>query len=106
MKNYDPRFMNLAFDQHNRYSVPYFWGTLGIIYNDKYVQPGSIQHWNDLWQRKYHNKIMLIDSARDVMGFALASMNQSMNTTDPATLLAARNKLNRLSPNVKAVVAG
>ncbi|MCE2138563.1 extracellular solute-binding protein, partial [Streptococcus thermophilus] len=79
MKNYDPRFMNLAFDQHNRYSVPYFWGTLGIIYNDKYVQPGSIQHWNDLWQRKYHNKIMLIDSARDVMGFALASMNQSMN---------------------------
>ncbi|AVK61738.1 spermidine/putrescine ABC transporter substrate-binding protein [Lactobacillus sp. CBA3605] len=105
MQNYDPRFLNLAFDRHNQYSVPYFWGTLGIIYNDKTVQPGSIQHWQDLWSQKYRNKIMLIDSARDVMGMALASMHQSMNTTDPATLLAARNKLDQLSPNVKAVVA-
>lgn len=105
MKNYDPRFLNLAFDKHNQYSVPYFWGTLGIIYNDKYVQPGSIQHWNDLWSKKYKNNIMLVDSARDIMGFSLASMGKSMNTTDPATLTAARNKLNKLSPNVKAVVA-
>ena len=105
MANYDSRFMNLNFDKHNRYSVPYFCGTLGIIYNDKFVKPGSINHWNDLWQPKYRDKIMLIDSARDVMGFSLASMNKSMNTTNPATLLAARNKLNQLSPNVKAIVA-
>lgn len=105
MKNYDPRFLNLDFDRDNKYSVPYFWGTLGIIYNDKFVKPGSIQHWNDLWEKQYKNKIMLIDSARDVMGFSLASMGKSMNTTDPATLLAAENKLNRLAPNVKAVVA-
>ncbi|QEA31171.1 ABC transporter substrate-binding protein [Secundilactobacillus malefermentans] len=103
--NLDARFTNQSFDPHNRYSVPYFWGTLGIIYNDQSIKPEEVQHWNDLWQPKFKNKIMLIDSTRDVLGFSLVSMNQSMNTTNPAILKAAQAKLNRLSPNVKAVVA-
>ncbi len=74
--------MNRSFDPGNKYSIPYFWGTLGIIYNDKYVKPGAIQHWNDLWSRRYRGDIMLIDSARDIMGMSLVSLGKSMNTTD------------------------
>ncbi|HJE86491.1 ABC transporter substrate-binding protein [Levilactobacillus brevis] len=105
LTNYDRQFLNQSFDRGNRYSLPYFWGTLGIIYNDKFIRPGTIHHWNDLWSVKYHDKIMLIDSARDIMGMALVSQGKSMNTTDPTTLRAAERKLNRLAPNVKATVA-
>ena len=105
LDNYGKTFMNRSFDPGNKYSVPYFWGTLGIIYNDKFVQPGEIQHWDDLWRPKYKNSIMLIDSARDIMGFSLVSLGKSMNTTDEPTLQAAKAKLDQLAPNVKAVVA-
>lgn len=105
MQNYGSSFMNKSFDPGNRYSIPYFWGTLGIIYNDQDVKPGSLEHWNQLWRPRYKDGIMLIDSARDIMGFSLISLGKSVNTTKTANLLAARNKLNRLSPNVKAVVA-
>lgn len=105
MQNYDRQFMDKSYDRGNRYSIPYFWGTLGIIYNDKFVKPGTLQHWSQLWAPRYKDQIMLIDSARDILGMALAEQGKSMNTTDPGTLLAATQKLNQLSPNVKAVVA-
>lgn len=103
--NYGPAYLNKSFDPGNAYSVPYFWGTLGIVYNDKYVAPGSLQHWNDLWSPKFRSNIMLIDSARDILGFSLVSLGKSMNTTNKPTLVAAKGKLDTLSPNVKAVVA-
>ncbi len=68
MNNYGQSFLNKSFDPHNKYSIPYFWGTLGIIYNDQFVKPGSLAHWNQLWDKKYRNDIMLIDSARDILG--------------------------------------
>lgn len=105
MNNFGPSFLNRSFDPGNKYSIPYFWGTLGIVYNDKFVQRGSIQHWNDLWSKKYRDNIMLVDSARDILGFSLVSLGKSMNTTDPTTLQLAKTKLDALSPNVKAVVA-
>lgn len=105
LNNFGTAFMNRSFDPGNQYSIPYFWGTLGIIYNDRYVRPGSIQHWDDLWARKYRGDIMLIDSARDIMGMSLVSLGKSMNTTDRPTLVAAKAKLDALTPNVKAVVA-
>lgn len=105
MSNFGQSFLNRSFDPGNKYSIPYFWGTLGIIYNDKFIKPGSVNHWNDLWSKKYRNSIMLIDSARDILGFSLVSMGKSMNTTNPTTLQLAKTKLDALSPNVKAVVA-
>ncbi|AYM02560.1 ABC transporter substrate-binding protein [Levilactobacillus yiduensis] len=103
--NFNPQFLNQSFDRGNRYSMPYFWGTLGIIYNDKFVKASQVQHWQDLWSPKFRDQIMLIDSARDIMGMALVTQHQSMNTTDPQKLLAAEKKLNQLAPNVKAIVA-
>jgi len=105
LKNYDDRFLNQIFDRGNKYSLPYFWGTLGILYNDKFVNAKDIKHWDDLWSTKFRNKIMLIDSARDVLGFTLMTQNKSVNTRSAADLAAAQGKLTTLMPNVKAIVA-
>lgn len=101
----DPAFKNLAFDHNNDYSIPYFWGTLGIIYNDKFVDKADMTSWNDLWRPELQNNIMLIDGAREVLGLALNSDNQSLNSKDMAELTAAKEKLMGMVPNVKAIVA-
>ena len=101
----DPAFKNLDFDPNNDYSIPYFWGTLGIIYNDKFVDKANMTSWNDLWRPELLNNIMLIDGAREVLGLALNSDNQSLNSKDMAQLTAAKEKLMGMVPNVKAIVA-
>lgn len=100
-----PEFRNQAFDRGNRYSVPYFWGTLGIIYNDQKVRAQDVQHWSQLWNPRLRNNLMLIDSARDVFAMALISQGQSVNTTSYAKLKTAQDHLKTLTPNVKAIVA-
>jgi spermidine/putrescine transport system substrate-binding protein len=105
LSNYDSRFLDQSFDKGNQYSVPYFWGTLGIVYNDQYVDGSEIQSWNDLWNKKWRDSIMLTDSARDMMGMALAANDDSVNSTDEGQLLAAKGRLDALMPNVKAIVA-
>lgn len=105
LKNIDPQFMDLAFDRHNEYSVPYFWGTLGIIYNDKFYQASQFKTWNDLWDPQLKNKIMFIDGAREFMGIGLASMQRSLNSKSDAELDQAYNKLKALTPNAKAIVS-
>ena len=104
-KNIGKQFLHQSFDKENEYSIPYFWGTLGIVYNDKYIKKGSIQHWNDLWKNNYRHDILLVDSARDIMGMSLASMNYSMNTKNSLELKLAKTKLDGLGPNVKAIIS-
>lgn len=105
LNNIGPYFLHKSFDRNNSYSVPYFWGTLGIVYNDKFVKKGSITTWDDLWKKKYHHQILLVDSARDAMGMALASLGYSMNTTSSLQLKLAQTKLENLGPNIKAIIA-
>ena len=105
MNNYDKRFLNQAFDKNNHYSLPYFWGTLGIIYNDQYVKAKDVQHWDDLWSPRFKNQIMLVDSARDALAIALITQNRSVNDKSRADLARAQAKLRQLMPNVKAIVA-
>lgn len=100
-----PQFLNQPFDRGNRYSVPYFWGTLGIIYNDQKVSAADVQHWSQLWNPRLKNNLMLIDSARDVFAMALISQGHSVNTTNYQTLKRAQGHLRTLTPNVKAIVA-
>ena len=97
-------FLDQPFDKGNQYSIPYFWGTLGIIYNSKMVKEAP-QHWNDLWKEEYENDIMLIDGAREVMGFGLNSLGYSLNSKDESQLQEAVDKLYTLTPNIKAIVA-
>ncbi len=105
IKNIDERFLDHSFDKKNKYSIPYFWGTVGIVYNDKFVEDGEIEHWDDLWNPKFKNNIMLIDGAREVLGFTLNSMGKSLNETDEKVLNQAARKLDDLVPNVRAIVA-
>lgn len=105
MKYIGKSFLHKSFDQNNDYSVPYFWGTLGIVYNDKFVKKGSIKTWDNLWNKKYRHQILLVDSARDAMGMALASLGYSMNTTSSLKLHLAQTKLDALGPNIKAIIS-
>ncbi|WVE61701.1 ABC transporter substrate-binding protein [Enterococcus faecium] len=105
LNNINPRFLDLDFDPDNQYSIPYFWGTLGIVYNDKFFDADQIKHWDDLWKPELKDSLMLIDGAREVMGLSLNSLGYSLNSKNMAQLTEAANKLNHLTPNVKAIVA-
>lgn len=105
LENIDSRFLDLDFDRDNKYSIPYFWGTLGIVYNDKFVAGEKIKHWDDLWRPELKNNIMLIDGAREVMGLSLTTLGYSINSKDMTQLNQAIKKLSSLTPNVKAIVA-
>lgn len=105
LEHIDPAFLDLAFDPDNQYSIPYFWGTVGIVYNDKFVKEEDMRHWDDLWNPALKNNVMLIDGAREVIGFSLNSLGYSLNDRDPKHLEEATKKLDGLSPNVKAIVA-
>lgn len=96
-------FLNKSFDKQNDYSIPYFWGTVGIVYNDKLVKHAP-QHWNDLWKPEYDNNIMLVDGAREVIGLGLNSLGYGLNTKKMSELQQAETKLNQLTPNIKAIV--
>ncbi len=105
LDNIDPRFLNIDFDPQNQYSIPYFWGTLGIIYNDKFVDAKHMQHWDDLWAPELKNNVMLIDGAREVIGLTLNSDGNSLNSKNDQELEAVSKKLTGLTSNVKAIVA-
>jgi spermidine/putrescine transport system permease protein len=100
LANLDARFLDGPHDPHNRYSVPYFWGTTGIAYRQSKV--GSVDSWGALWDERYRGRILMLDDAREVFGAALKWKGLSVNTTDPARLLAAQKALIAQRPLVRA----
>ncbi|MBS4210325.1 ABC transporter substrate-binding protein [Bacillus sp. FJAT-50079] len=104
LKNIDERFMDLSFDEQNQYSVPYFWGTFGIVYNPKMLNGKEITSWNDLWDPDFKNQIFLVDGAREIIGMGLNSLHYSLNETDEQKLIEAKEKLDTITPNVKAII--
>ncbi|MBO0469660.1 ABC transporter substrate-binding protein [Enterococcus sp. DIV0242_7C1] len=105
LNNIDMRFLDQEFDPQNKYSIPYFWGTLGIIYNDKFIDGNKVNHWDDLWRPELKDNVMLIDGAREVIGLSLNSLGYSLNSKNNQELREATDKLNKLTTNVKAIVA-
>jgi spermidine/putrescine transport system substrate-binding protein len=104
IKHIDSRFMDLPFDPGNKYSVPYFWGTVGIVFNPDLLGDKKINGWNDLWDQELKNQILMVDGAREVMGIGLNSLHYSLNDTDKQHLREAKDKLETLTPNIKAIV--
>jgi len=105
LKNIDEDFLDLPFDLKNEYSIPYFWGTVGIVYNPKLLGKGyDFDKWDDLWAPSLKGKVILVDSAREVMGVGLNSMGKSLNSTKTNELKAATDKLIKMAPNVKAII--
>jgi spermidine/putrescine transport system substrate-binding protein len=104
LKYINPRFLDLSFDPKNKYSIPYFWGTVGIVYNPEMLGGKKITSWNDLWDKDLRNQILLVDGAREVIGMGLNSLHYSLNDTNKAHLQEAKRKLDKLTPNIKAIV--
>ena len=99
-KNLNTRLLSKSFDNKNHYSVPYLWGTTGIIYNTAAVY-GDITSWSNLWDKRYKNSILLNDDMREVFGMAFKVLGYSANTTDPKKIKEAYYKLLKLKPNIK-----
>ena len=89
----DESFRNTSYDPENKYSVPYTWGTVGIIYNTKYVDEADVTGWELLWNEKYADKILMFDNSRDAFGIAQYLLGYDINTTDEAELQACADKL-------------
>lgn len=85
----DDRFKHLAYDPENRYTVPYTWGTVGIIYNEDMVGGDEITSWSALYDEKYAGDVLLINNSRDAIGMALKYLGYSVNTTDEAEITQA-----------------
>lgn len=95
--------MSKEFDPENKYSVPYCWGTVGILYNKTMVD-GPVDSWSILWDDKYADNILMQDSVRDAFMVALKLNGCSMNSVNPEELNAARDSLIAQKPLVQAYV--
>lgn len=91
------------FDPTNEYSVPYTWGTVGILYNKKKVKE-PVDSWSILWDSKYKDQILMQDSVRDAFAVALKSLGYSLNSTDEKELEEAKDLLIEQKPLVQAYV--
>ena len=97
----DDRFWDMPFDPYNQYSVPYMWGTFGIMYNSALVdQP--VYSWDILWDPAFANQIFMYDASRDTMGAALRRLGFSLNSTNIEEVHAARDSLIEQHPLVRA----
>lgn len=88
----DEEYLNLNIDPGNNYSVPYMFGTVGLIYN-KDVVTEEVDSWDILWNEKYKDRIFMFDTYRDTLGAALKKLNYSLNTTNPEELKKAEELL-------------
>ena len=100
----DDAYRGLAFDPEDKFSVPYTWGTTGIIYNSKYVDEADVTGWELLWNEKYAGKILMFDNSRDAFGIAEYLLGYSVNSTDSAELQACADKLAEQKPVVQQYV--
>ena len=89
----DEAYKNTSYDPDNLYSVPYTWGTVGIIYNKNYVDEEDLGSWDLLWNEKYAGKILMFDNPRDAFAVTELLLGYSINTTDPDELQACADKL-------------
>ena len=89
MKYIDEKYTHLDFDPEQKYSVPYTWGVVGIVYNTKYVDEADTGSWDLLWNPKYANRTAMFNNSRDALGIALMYLGYSLNTTDKDELREA-----------------
>lgn len=85
-------YKNLSYDPTNEYSVPYMWGTIGIIYDSTRITD-PINSWDILWDSKYKDEVYMFNSLRDAMAIGLLKDGYSINSTTPTEIDAARDVL-------------
>lgn len=88
----DKDYLNLQIDPGNKYSVPYMFGTVGLIYNKDVVKE-KVDSWDILWDEKYKDKVFMFDTYRDTMGAALKKLGYSLNSKNPKEIEEAKELL-------------
>ena len=96
-------FKEQNYDPTNEYSVPFTWGTVGIIYNTTMVEEAP-DSWNVLWDERYENNILMFNNSRDAFGIVQKLLGYSQNTTDEQELRACADKLKEQKPLVQSYV--
>lgn len=106
-KNLLPQVRNKSYDPGNRYSCPYFWGTVGILYDKTVVDAEDLKDgWNLLCNPKYKGNIYMYDSERDSFMIALKALGYSMNTTDENQIQEAYEWLIHQRDTMEPIYAG
>lgn len=100
----DETFRNQSYDPENKYSVPYTWGTVGLIYNTEYISEEDAQSWSCLWNSKYAGKLLMFDNPRDAFAIAESMLGYSYNTEDAQELKNAADLLATQKPVLQAYV--
>lgn len=102
-RNVDERFIGMQYDPTDEYSVPYMWGTVGVLYNKTMVTE-PVTSWDILWNPTYEKQILMMDSQRDSIMVALKKLGYDMNTRDEGELEKAKEALIAQKPLVLAYV--
>ncbi len=97
----NPILLNKPFDPKNVYSVPYLWGSTGIIINTKYINKKKVTSWQNFWDPEYRDQLMILNDMRDAFSIALLSLGYSINDSNPQHIEKAYLKLKALLPNIK-----
>ena len=88
----DEQYLDLDIDPGNKYSVPYMFGTVGIVYNKDVVKE-EVDSWDILWDEEYKDQVFMFDTYRDTIGAALKKLGYSLNSTDPDEIEEAKELL-------------
>jgi spermidine/putrescine transport system substrate-binding protein len=98
-KYISPNFRGLAYDPNNRFSIPYSWGTTGLLVNTG-IEQDPIHSWADLWDDRYAGKVAVsVSYPREAIGMTLKSLGYSANSEKPNEVEAALTKLLQLRPD-------
>ena len=103
VENIFPQYLDTNYDPEGAYSVPYTWGTVGIIYNTAMVDE-VVDSWQILWDDKYTNNVLMFSNPRDAFGITLKKLGYSLNSTDELELRVAAEELKMQKPIVQAYV--
>lgn len=100
-KYLNPAFLHKPFDPNNDFSIPYIWGSTGIVINKKYFDSKTINKWSDFWEPRFADQLMVLDDMQEAFSMALITLGYSINDRDPKHIYEAYLKLNSLMPNIK-----
>ena len=103
-KYIDEKYKFTNFDPDNEYSVPMYWGVVGIIYNTTMVDEEDLTGWNILWNEKYADNMLMFSNSRDAFALSLLDLGYDFNTTDEIEIDEAAGHLRAQKPLVQAYV--
>ncbi len=98
------KFKGMNFDPEQKYSVPYMWGVIALLYNTKYVKETPTS-WDILWDEQYSGKVLMYNNSRDAIGISLINEGLSVNSLNKDEIKTAADKVLKLKQNLQAFVS-